>query len=61
VFCVFLQVLSRIPPGFLGDPRGCPRHYCLKNHSDLENRVTEVFLPEITELYVDMCISVFIR
>jgi hypothetical protein len=25
VLC-FLQVLSRIPPGFLGDPRGCPRH-----------------------------------
>jgi hypothetical protein len=21
---VFLQVLSRIPPGFLGDPQGCP-------------------------------------
>jgi hypothetical protein len=23
-FCVFLQVLSRIAPGFLGDPYGCP-------------------------------------
>jgi hypothetical protein len=26
IFCVFLQVLSRIPPGFLGDPHDCPRH-----------------------------------
>jgi hypothetical protein len=26
---VFLQVLSRIPPGFLGDPHGCPRQVLL--------------------------------
>jgi hypothetical protein len=24
-FAFFLQILSRIPPGFLGDPRDCPR------------------------------------
>jgi hypothetical protein len=24
-FYVFLEVLSRVPPGFLGDPHGCPR------------------------------------
>jgi hypothetical protein len=27
-FCIFLQVLSRIPPGSLGDPHGCPRQRC---------------------------------
>jgi hypothetical protein len=30
----FLQVLSRIPPGFLGDPRGCPRQQQTKYRID---------------------------